>query len=165
LFGRVHPEEVPLAGEIVDAVLELAPAHAGLTLYAPLGVGHHVDHQLTRAAAQQLQRLGYRLAYYEDYPYADPFYAGRYTHSLADTLAAQQAVNLTPRLIPLTEADFAAKIDSVRAYGSQLQILFDTETHMAERLRAFAGHTGNGQPAERVWLPVKSPSKITKAKS
>ena len=53
----------------------------------------------------------------------------------------------------LTEADLAAKIAGVRAYASQLAVLFDTEAHMAERLRAFAAHTGSGQPAERVWLP------------
>ena len=40
------------------------PAHARLV--CPLTFGNHVDHQLTRAAAE---RLGQRLWYYADYPY------------------------------------------------------------------------------------------------
>ena len=55
LFGQLHPTDRPLIPEIVEAVLEFVPGDHETTVYAPLTVGHHVDHQLTHAAARQLR--------------------------------------------------------------------------------------------------------------
>ncbi|HET9495537.1 MAG TPA: PIG-L family deacetylase, partial [Chloroflexia bacterium] len=59
LFGRPAPEErrdlVPrIADEIRRVAAEAGGAMGRVRVYAPLGVGMHVDHQLTFAAARRL---------------------------------------------------------------------------------------------------------------
>ena len=151
LFGDVHPADRSLAAEIVEAVLEMVPRDQKTTLFAPLTVGHHVDHQLAHAAARHLLSLGYKLAFYEDYPYADPVFAGRYTPTLETTLAGLPPPPLQPQLRLLSEANLTAKIDSIRAYESQMAMLFAGDTEMAELMRNYALHVGQGQLADRVW--------------
>ena len=124
LFGELHPADQPLIADIVAAILELVPAGEETRLYAPLALGHHVDHQLVNAAAWQLRGYGYGLALYEDYPYADPQDAAKYTHTEPLTSVAHQPASLQPQLCLLAEADLSAKIDSIAAYGSQVPVLF-----------------------------------------
>jgi LmbE family N-acetylglucosaminyl deacetylase len=153
LFGAVKADDLPLVAEITEAVMELIPNDGAVTLYAPLAVGHHVDHQLVNMAGRQLQLNGYRLAFYADYPYADPFFEGRYAPGLAETLAAYQNADLHPALHPLIAADLAAKVAAVQAYGSQMGILFDGPIEAKTRLTHYAAHVGQGQPAACIWLP------------
>ncbi len=152
LFGQVHPAEQFLVAEIAAAILELVPAENETLLYAPLALGHHVDHQLVRAAAWQLRDYGYRLVFYEDYPYADPHYAAKYRQTDPVTLAAQQPGLLQAQLCWLAEADLVAKIAAIAAYASQLAVLFGREADMAGRVYNFARHVGQGKPAERNWV-------------
>ena len=65
IFGEVQPSEQSLVLTLAAQLAQLPAAHQW---YAPLTVGHHVDHLLVRAAAEQA--LGAALLYYEDYPYA-----------------------------------------------------------------------------------------------
>lgn len=153
LFGQVHPAERPLIPQIAEAILELVLAGDDTTVFAPLAVGHHVDHQLVNAAAWQLQQQGYQLAFYEDYPYVDPHYAAKYSHTEPTTLVAQQPATLEPQSRPIAEENLSAKIDSIRAYSSQIPVLFGDNEQMAARVRDFVLHVGHGQPAERIWLP------------
>ncbi len=157
LFGQVNPHDMLLAGKIVEAIVELVPAGAEAILYAPLGVGHHVDHQLAHAAAWQLRQQGWNVAFYEDYPYADPharFAAqGREYATLAATLATRQKANLQPQLRFFSKENLQAKIKSVRAYASQVPVLFGSEVDMVNCVRNYALRVGEGRLAERVWLP------------
>ncbi len=159
LFGSVHPADQPLVNRVVEALLELIPGEAGeTTIYAPLGVGHHVDHQIAHVAAWQLRQRGWPLAFYEDYPYADPdsryAAAGWDQYSLTATLAAPHTANLQPQERFLAEENLQAKIKSVRAYTSQLSSLFDSEAKMEDDLRNYALRVGAGKLAERIWLPA-----------
>lgn len=161
LFGEIHPADLPLAGTIAEAILAIVPQTGEApVIYAPLTVGHHVDHQLVHEAAGRLDRLGQTVIFYEDYPYVDPAYP--YTQAPADddkptsleaTLAAKQVAKLRPQLRPLSETDLTAKIDSVRAYASQLDMLFGGESAAADYIRSYALSVGQGKPAERIWLP------------
>lgn len=151
LFGPVHSADRSLVAEIGEAVLEMVPANPETTLYAPLTVGHHVDHQLAHAAARQLQTRGYKLAFYEEYPYADPVFAERYVFTLEAALAAQPAPGLQPDPQLLSAENLAAKIDAIRAYRSQIAMLFDSDADMETCVRNYARHVGRGQFAERVW--------------
>ena len=63
IFGPVHPEELGLVAELAAQFGKLR----AVEIIAPLAIGHHVDHQLVRAAAEQ--QFGTALRYYEDYPY------------------------------------------------------------------------------------------------
>jgi LmbE family N-acetylglucosaminyl deacetylase len=156
LFGQLHPDDLPLVERITTALEELAPTEPGTILYAPLGVGNHVDHQLVHRAARQLRQQGWRVAFYEDYPYVDPesrFASQRPEHfNLALVLAAHQALKLQPERTFLSAAALAAKIKSVEAYASQLAVLFGGEAVMAQRITQYAQAVGQGQPAERMWL-------------
>ena len=157
LFGSIHPDDLPLSQNIAATLLEQVAVGADTMIYAPLGVGHHVDHQLVHAVAWLLRQQGWTIAFYEDYPYADPdsrFAAkGWDRYSLTATLAAQPAVNLQPQLRFFSEENLQAKIDSVRAYTSQLETLFGGEIAMENQLRRYALRVGEGRLAERIWIP------------
>ncbi len=152
LFGQIHPAEIPLIADITAAIIETVPHQPDTILYAPLTVGHHVDHQLVHAAARRLRQQGYQVVFYEDYPYADPTFSDRYPHTLEATLATPQADALRPQLRTLSEENLAAKIESIGAYSSQLPMLFGSETEMPPYVRNYARYVGDGQPAERIWL-------------
>jgi LmbE family N-acetylglucosaminyl deacetylase len=155
IFGTIHPADKALSDEIARAVIELVSKERTL-IYAPLTVGHHVDHQLTHLAAWQLHQMGYTVSFYEDYPYADPEYRpydSNNSYPLQTTLATLQAADLQPELRFLSEANLAAKIDSIRAYASQLEMLFGDDAKMATRVRDYALQVGDGQLAERIWIP------------
>jgi LmbE family N-acetylglucosaminyl deacetylase len=159
LFGQIHPDDLPLASEITAALVDLIPDKNGPTIYAPLTVGHHVDHQLAHLAAWQLHQQGYSIIFYEDYPYADPnypfsYHGGENRYNLAAALAAPRPGQLRPQLRPISEENLEAKIKSIRAYASQLQILFGGEAAMAQYVRQYALYVGEGSLAERVWLPA-----------
>ncbi len=63
IFGDVDPFD-PMRGDgasaSADRITHLIPLHDQQVLYAPLGVGHHVDLQIAHAAARRLLVLGQR---------------------------------------------------------------------------------------------------------
>lgn len=135
IFGEVHPSEEPLVEQIADWLRALpAPGHC----YAPLTVGHHVDHLLVAEAAQRV--FGSALYFYEDYPYAQQ----------ADKLKAVIEVSplsWTPIVVPLGEVELAAKIEAILAYRSQLSTFFADRDDLERQVRGYAASVGG----ERVW--------------
>lgn len=155
LFGPMHPYDLQLKDEIITSFLSKVALTENTTLYAPLTVGYHVDHQLIHAAARQLQAQGYSVVFYEDYPYADSNYSPHGTDNPSDletTLARLQSLNLKPRHHFFSEENLRAKIESVTAYASQLEMLFGSRESMIEMIRAYALSAGDGRLAERVWI-------------
>lgn len=135
IFGAVHPSEQPLVEQIAEW-LKMLPAHA--RCYAPLTVGHHVDHLLVAEAAQRA--FGSALYFYEDYPYAQQ----------ADKLKAvldPSFLSWTPTVVPLSEADLAAKIEAILAYRSQLSTFFADRADLERQVKSYAASVGG----ERVW--------------
>lgn len=158
LFGEIQPNDLQLAAQIARILETLVPGNAETTIYAPLGVGHHVDHQLVRAAARDLEAHGCRVVYYEDYPYADPSYpysqySAKNEYPLPAILAMPENASLTPKRCFLTEENLQTKLRSIGAYTSQIQILFENEGEMERRVREYALLIGEGNLAERVWTP------------
>jgi LmbE family N-acetylglucosaminyl deacetylase len=157
LFGQVHPADVMLADKIAEVIVQQVPRGEDTMIYAPLTVGYHVDHQLTHAAAWQLRQQGWAVFFYEDYPYSDPDYAPHGLENAADletTLTRLQKLNLRPQLRLLSEENLRAKIDSIAAYTSQIELLFGTRVKMENQVRNYAWRVGEGKPAERIWLPA-----------
>jgi LmbE family N-acetylglucosaminyl deacetylase len=154
LFGTIHPADLSMAKKIIAAIVEQVAYGAETTIYAPLTVGHHVDHQLTHTAAWQLHRRGWQIAFYEDYPYVDPSveFGGS---NLAETLARLQQANknLHPLLQTFSEANLHAKLNSIRAYASQIDMLFGSQAQMETQVQNYAWQVGQGEPAERIWIP------------
>lgn len=67
IFGR-DPVDETLPREIAEKVRELMAARQVDTIYAPLGVGTHIDHRLCFEAVRRLES-GPRVCYYEERPY------------------------------------------------------------------------------------------------
>ena len=156
LFGDIHPDDLPLADQIIVAVNELIAEPDKTVIYAPLAVGHHVDHQLTRQAARQLMAQGYHVTFYEDYPYADPKYpysshSIRNAYPLEAALADSQDLGLKPNLRHLSDEAVRAKVAGIQAYRSQLDMLFEGAAAVAGYVSDYALYVGQGQLAERVW--------------
>jgi LmbE family N-acetylglucosaminyl deacetylase len=140
LFGRVHPDDEPLALAIAQLIGRLTAAGPVL-VHAPLAAGHHVDHVLTRRAAESVAGLGGRLAYYEDFPYR---LASR---DHIDLLARDEAVAIRPWL------------RAAACYHSQIDLMFGTYAAFAQALTARV-RTDTGTTV-RVWVPV--PGKLRPA--
>jgi LmbE family N-acetylglucosaminyl deacetylase len=141
LFGELQLSELNLIRRTADEIVRLLRTFQRPRLYAPLGLGHHVDHQLTRQAAEVAGRV---YAYFEDYPYVE--------RNQEDTRAALEP-KLSPELIYLTPADLEAKVQAIAAYASQLSTFWEDGAAMAAAIRDFAGRVGEGRPAERLWRP------------
>ncbi|MBN1955432.1 MAG: PIG-L family deacetylase [Anaerolineae bacterium] len=141
LWAAVHPADGPLIDSLARRIAALPE---GAALYAPLGVGGHVDHQLTRRAAEALGRL---LTYYEEYPYGEKVDA---------VTAALGAGDWSSRLVSLDAASLAARIAAAACYRSQVSTFWADEADMAARIRAYALRVGEGEPAERYWRPAHS---------
>jgi LmbE family N-acetylglucosaminyl deacetylase len=125
-----------LAADIADRLRELPSAHRVL---APLAVGGHVDHQLTRRAAEEVFGADPALRYYEDYPYArGPFVLRR---------ALRRRRRWVCEVVALAEADVEARCDAMLAYASQMGAAFDGERDLRRQVRRFVARRGG----ERLW--------------
>ncbi len=137
IFGDVQPAEQPLVAEIAG-LLQRLPA-AG-QVYAPLTVGHHVDHLLVTAAAQIV--FGADLRLYEDYPYVQQ--AGKLAAVIGD-LPGRWA----PTVVALDAADLDAKVEAILAFRSQLSTFFSDRSDLERQLKGYAERVGG----ERLWHP------------
>ncbi len=137
LFGEIHPADRALVAELTARLRELSLSHGG-TVYAPLGVGHHVDHRIARQAAEA---SGQPLIYYEEFPYAQAPQA---------VWAALGEGQWEAQLAPLSEEALEAKIAAIACYRSQISTFWASLTDMAAAVRAFAGRTD--RLAERYWV-------------
>src|SRR5262249_38223933 len=107
------------------------------------GVGSHVDHLITHAAARAA--LGDTLSLYEDLPYA--------TRSGAlDQRVAALGDELAPRTITI-DSTYEKKIDSIKAYASQLVELFGGVEAMVQVMSDYMQglRPEGGIYGERLW--------------
>jgi len=147
LFGAPAPDDplLPAVRRLLGALRERLPR---ATFYAPLGVGHHVDHQITCQAA--LLAAGAPLLLYEDFPYvARPGELERRKAEFAGALRSWA----TPAG-PFLER----KQEAIAAYASQLAELAHSQLghaatpHQAAALmRAAVGAYSEQAGGERVW--------------
>jgi LmbE family N-acetylglucosaminyl deacetylase len=66
--GRIAPSDAGLAAKVRVRVDEVVQARKTEVVFAPLGVGRHVDHLITRWAVQLLELP---TVYYSDFPYSE----------------------------------------------------------------------------------------------
>jgi LmbE family N-acetylglucosaminyl deacetylase len=160
LFGSPATEEASLPAAIA-ASLGLSGSPDGTTrIYAPLGVGKHVDHQIVHQAGRALASRGWDVWFYEDIPYALKPMA-------LDTRLAE--VRATTPLEPVAQipalSTWDQKIDAILCYPSQLETVFrqyvgvgTTREEISEALSAYAARAGDGTMVERFWGPSESPA-------
>jgi LmbE family N-acetylglucosaminyl deacetylase len=146
LFGNADPEDPVTPAHLAEQISALLAAESKVTLYAPLAVGHHVDHQIVHRAARDHLAGQYRLAFYEDYPYAE---AGGATES-ARRAAGGDGWAL--QAVPLDPEDVEAKVSALGYYRTQLPVLFGGAEAMPSRIWTFAASCcPEAGLAERIW--------------
>ena len=136
IFGPIHPADEQLAAELATQLAQLPPA---VQVVAPLGVGHHVDHQLTRLAAELWQPAG--LCYYEDYPYAQ--------QEGAVTAALGNPAQWRAQSIPLSAEALRRKCAAIAAYVSQVSSFFRDTADLEAQIATYAAQVGG----EQLWTP------------
>jgi LmbE family N-acetylglucosaminyl deacetylase len=151
LLGHLQPGDALAedgAQQLAEDVSELVSPDHDLILYAPLAVGRHVDHQIVHSAGERLLEQGYRVAFYEDYPYAER--AG----ALETALGAARARPWHVENVRLDAADLTAKVSALGYYRSQMAVLFGGAEAMPSRVWAFAASRSPGTGlVERLWWP------------
>jgi LmbE family N-acetylglucosaminyl deacetylase len=109
---------------------------------APLGIGGHVDHRITAAAAERLGREPGTLLWYEDVPYA------LFPRSMRGPAPRTRR---GPRVCRFRAEHWQAKLAAIECYASQRDILWRNRTGLARTLTFRARLLGRGAPAERYW--------------
>ena len=159
LFGSPATEEASLP-TMFAASLDLADSPDATTrIYAPLGIGKHVDHQIVHLAGQELAGRGWDVWFYEDIPYAlRPM-------ALDTRLAEIGGTRLEPVARIPAESTWERKIDAILRYPSQLETVFlqyvgvgTTREEINEALSAYAARAGDGAMAERFWRLSDAPA-------
>jgi LmbE family N-acetylglucosaminyl deacetylase len=151
LFGRVAAAEAELTGRIMASLGLGEATDAAVRVYAPLGVGNHVDHQHGFAVGVALAGAGWAVWFYEDQPYA------LNEGALDRRLAALAATPVEPAAVIDVGSTWETKLDAILAYQSQLATVFryvgagSSRPEIDARMREDAERIGNGVPAERFW--------------
>ena len=137
-------------------------------VYLPMGIGGHVDHQLTRDAGLALladsrkwvmpgpEYTG-KIVLYEDFPYAYWEDFGRLEDMPVDSFdELPEGISLTAEFADISDV-IERKIRAIALYESQIERLFDDTKAMAQAVRGYAARTAEigkmpGGLAERYWV-------------
>lgn len=147
LFGAVAPGD-PLPAALGAQLGLLAARFPAAIFYAPLGVGHHVDHQAAHVAAAALARAGISVAFYEDFPYVTS------EGALAARLAELGGEALFLPMVTSIDGSVARKVGAIEAYVSQLGVLFGDQGAVTASVVAYAESVRPevGTYGERLWV-------------
>lgn len=150
-----------LVRDLEAALRVVAPDVAGVRIYAPLGVGDHVDHLAVYACAERVSSQGWDVRFYEDVPYAIKA-ANRRTRFKGLALGTW-----TPVILPVPERAIIAKIQAISCYRSQLSTLLpprkEVATAVVRYAREVARRAGHAH-AERYWRRREHSAKGSRAK-
>ncbi len=135
LFGPLHPAEIDRVGSLSAELLHDLPLTTQIV--CPLALGGHVDHKLTRLAAEQ---MGRSLWYYADFPYV---------LKAEDRLESLQKSGWRAAVFPIMADGLAAWGRAVAAHGSQISTFWPDAKTMQAALRAYAQSMGG----IRLWQP------------
>ncbi|HTP07825.1 MAG TPA: PIG-L family deacetylase [Anaerolineae bacterium] len=142
IFSELH--ETAIVDRVVEALHARVERVLNARLVIPLTAGKHIDHVITRQAAE---RLNMDSIYYEDYPYAEQ--PERMLHVWG---AAENARDdWGSETIGLSEDALNAKIEAFLLHRSQISTFYQDEDEVSQRMHAYAELVGHGSPAERYW--------------
>jgi LmbE family N-acetylglucosaminyl deacetylase len=123
LFGPHDSSETQLIEALQESLREMGSSQA--TIYCPLGYAGHVDHRITRLAAE---RLGQPLYYYADFPYAA---RGRIVPPELGEPSGSW------RMIPITDEAIDAWVNAIIEYQTQLSTFWEDEDTLYQEVRDF----------------------------
>jgi len=135
LFDDLHPADRLLVNRLVEVLAQLPESDR---IFAPLTIGHHVDHQLTRLAAEVWRGSG-NLTYYEEYPYV-----------VSHDAMLEKLFNDSkwqPMTVAVEDDALAARIQAIACYGSQLSTFFDDYDDISRSVCEYLQKVGG----ERLW--------------
>lgn len=145
LFGDIHPVDFDL-GDHLNGVFAVIQQQTPLaTFYLPLGVGHHVDHQLCSLVGAKLVQRGANVRFYEDFPYV--IKSGALEKRLQEL-----GGNLVPEFAEVSRF-LSDKIEAAACYKSQVPLFSDLST-MRQAFETYH-HSVQSEartPHERTWV-------------
>lgn len=144
LFGTPAPHD-PLRRQLGMLLNDLRARAPRAAFYVPLGVGNHVDHQLTYET-MVTSGWGRESAFYEDLPYATV--AG----ALEKRVGALQR-QFVSSIIDI-DATLSRKLGAIASYSSQIGQLFGDDIAMRQEMTAYHElvRPEIGTYGERVWV-------------
>lgn len=158
LYHNIHPADLALVPNIAEKVITSWGTESPTIIYAPLGIGNHVDHQLTHQVGALLSEQGVRVVFYEEYPYADETYNFSFLdgnpYSLKAAEAVMERLSYKPTSIALSLANMRAHVSAIWTYQSQLAGY--SEDKVFTHVKNFLTRNTPRQPMERIWKPVGS---------
>lgn len=135
LNGPLHPGDTQVIHALHKELRQsLQP---DIFLVCPLGLGAHVDHQLTRQAAE---RLGRTLWYYADFPYV------LHRNTLVEQMEQEGWLN---QVFPVSQEGLVAWQDSISAHASQISTFWSSELAMRQSVKDYL-HWYDGMPLWRM---------------
>ena len=141
IFGGMNPAERTLVDLLSQDLRKQLPSKA--VFAAPLGIGNHVDHEITRKAVRE---LGFPVHYYADYPYLrEP--EGREILSFME-----RSGEWSKEIFPISEDGIKKWHLASLAYSSQVPIFWESEEYLLDEIREIVG-IFNGLA---LWKPVEN---------
>lgn len=128
LFGPLHPADQGQVEDLAARLEAVAPDQA--VLFCPLGIGGHVDHILTRRAAESTRRP---LRYYRELPYAAR--GGALPPDLPAPAGHEQ-------LVPLSAEEIQTWAAAASEYRSQLSTFWADIYALYQEIKAFHDEAG-----------------------
>jgi LmbE family N-acetylglucosaminyl deacetylase len=144
LFGEVHPADY--APRLLKGI-QIPELETAAKVYLPLGVGNHVDHQITRDwGLTQLRDAPDKsvLRFYVEFPYSKADRSTEHALSAID-------LRLEPADVALCDAEMEAKIEAIACYDSQISTFWPDLRAMDGDVRRAFTDTESGSFVERFW--------------
>lgn len=142
VFDAVSPASDEEEAECLCVALRQMLQWAGV-LFAPLGLGGHVDHVLVHKAACTFTRDGWATAFYEDLPYAARMEPADIERIVKDT---QSKIGQPLRALNIRScSDASRKRRALCAYKSQI------DQRMIDEILSYGQRLGGASIAERLW--------------
>ena len=133
-----------------------------ILLLSPMGIGHHVDHQIAAQVAVRMAatNAGAELLFYEDFPYVVDRRVGGGDQDDPPKALARLHLSPTQRLVMPVDVD--AKMTLLRHYATQVTPLFGDDSGMRARI---ANHLHDNVPSEFYWQALPTHPYTTKDNS
>lgn len=151
LFAPPPATEADIPSRVLTALRDELPASASARIYAPLGVGGHVDHRYAFDAAVAFATAGWDVWFYEEMPYA------LRRHAVEERLASVGLPLSIVAQIDISDT-WETKLAAMLAYESQLPTIFgwvgsDGSAREIQRmLLDYSRKLGSAAYVERYWI-------------
>lgn len=151
LWTNIHPKDT------VYCRLQTIKIEPNSIVYAPLGVGEHVDHLLVRNWGWKLaQKTNFTVKFYIEYPY------------LRSRQSVEKAYHAMPEKLNsiknhISEVALQKKIEAMTAYKSQIASFWEAESHIAQDVKQT--FTMNGEFVEEYAVKLREVGKHSKIRA